>query len=72
MSLPPLICKNQLYVHTHKQADTYTAERLVADRGQLLPWREGAGGREGWRVERRRQETALSFTESGGVIRGAV
>lgn len=44
----------------------------MADRGQPLPWREREleGGRSGEGEEKR--ETALSFTESGGVIRGDV
>lgn len=74
MSLLPLICKNQSYVHTrvYTQADTYIAEGLVADRGQLLPWRGGSEGEGGMEGGEEKQETALSFTESGGVIRGAV
>lgn len=40
ISLQILTCKNQSYMHTH----TYTAVGSVADRGQPLPWSEGAGG----------------------------
>lgn len=54
----------------------HTAEGSVADRGQPLSWREGAGGggsyRGGKEAGEEKRETALSFTESGGVIRGVV
>lgn len=60
-------CLRARVSHTHTHADTHSAEGLVVDRGQPLPWREGGeeGGEE-------KLETALSFTESGGVIRGDV
>lgn len=55
----------------HTSRRIHSAEGSAADRGQPLSWGEGAGGvrREGGEKKR---ETALSFTESGGVIRGVV
>lgn len=54
MSLLSLTCMNESHVHTVADTQTRSAEGSVADRGQLLSWREGAGGgTEGKRGEAR-------------------
>lgn len=62
MSLQTLTCENQSYMHTC----THTLTEVNPCHGVRELGEEGIkGGKE-------KQETALSFTESGEVIRGVV